>query len=104
MKASTTRQLTVGNGFARTARNANMKCNGHRPSSVTSGWGKNGKQAISQWLVSRSRNTPSARSKSLRWQVSRLAEQGFPYDPCLPDENVSGTRHLSGHGRGGGCF
>ena len=31
-----------------------------------------------------SRNTPSA-GHSLRWQVSRLAEQGFPSDPRLPD-------------------
>lgn len=32
-----------------------------------------------------SRNTPSAGLNSMRWQVSRLAEQGFPFDPRLPD-------------------
>ena len=53
-----------------------------------------------------SRNTPSAGLERMRWQVSRLAEQGlFPFDPRLPDlQGVSGLGHLSGHGRGGGCF
>jgi hypothetical protein len=32
-----------------------------------------------------SRNTPSAGLNSMRWQVSRLAEQGFPFDARLPD-------------------
>ena len=32
-----------------------------------------------------SRNTPSAGLNSMRWQVSRLAEQGFPFDSRLPD-------------------
>jgi hypothetical protein len=33
-----------------------------------------------------SRNTPSAGLERMRWQVSRLAEQGlFPFDTRLPD-------------------
>ena len=32
-----------------------------------------------------SRNTPSAGYKSMRWQVSRLAEQAFAFDSRLPD-------------------
>src|SRR6185312_16968063 len=32
-----------------------------------------------------SRNTPSAGSNTVRWQVSRLAEQDFSSDPRLPD-------------------
>ena len=43
-------------------------------------------------------------TKTKRWQVSRLAEQDFSSDPCLPDLSVSGDWDLSGHGRGGGCF
>jgi hypothetical protein len=43
-------------------------------------------------------------TKTRRWQVSRLAEQDFSSDPCLPDLSVSGDWDLSGHGRGGGCF
>jgi hypothetical protein len=47
---------------------------------------------------------PVRRFISGRWQVSRLAEQGFPSDPRLPD--LLGQwlfEDLSGHGRGGGC-
>jgi hypothetical protein len=32
-----------------------------------------------------SRNTPSAGLNSVRWQVSRLAEQAFAFEPRLPD-------------------
>jgi hypothetical protein len=44
--------------------------------------------------------------KHVRWQVSRLAEQDFyiPSMPTFPTSGVSGLGHLSGHGRGGGCF
>jgi hypothetical protein len=56
-------------------------------------------------LVSPSRNTPSAGSNTIRWQVSRLAEQDFSFDPHLPDPLGSvASEDLSGHGRGGGCF
>jgi hypothetical protein len=49
---------------------------------------------------------PVRRSKtSIRWQVSRLAEQDFSSDPRLPDPFGSvAIGDLSGHGRGGGCF
>jgi hypothetical protein len=49
---------------------------------------------------------PVRRSKHIRWQVSRLAEQDFSSDPRLPGP-LWGQWHLedlSGHGRGGGCF
>jgi len=42
-----------------------------------------------------SRNTPSAGSTHLRWQVSRLAEQDFSSDPRLPDLAVSGPLGIS---------
>ena len=51
------------------------------------------------------RGTPRPPVKeTIRWQVSRLAEQDFSSDPRLPDLSVSGIEDLSGHGRGGGCF
>jgi hypothetical protein len=64
-------------------------------------------RCTNQWATVRSpsRNTPSAGLDSVRWQVSRLAEQAFAFDPRLPDPvGVSGLGYLSGHGRGGGCF
>ena len=38
---------------------------------------------------------PVRRSKHIRWQVSRLAEQDFSSDPRLPDLAVSGPLGIS---------
>jgi hypothetical protein len=57
------------------------------------------------WLATR-RGTPRPPvEETIRWQVSRLAEQDFSSDPRLPDPLGSvAIGDLSGHGRGGGCF
>lgn len=105
MQALAGRRLALAKRLAGAAGDADMKCDGHR-------FFQN-KQREAKRPTNRScegpfprRGTPRPPVQNRpRWQVSRLAEQGFPFDPRLPDpQGISGFGHLSGHGRGGGCI
>src|SRR5262249_49443932 len=71
------RRLPVWNGLSRLAGDADVKRDGHRPSNILVTGRCDEVTSRRALPVSPSRNPPSAGSNSMRWQVSRLAEQDF---------------------------
>ena len=99
------RMVHLIEGLAGAAGDADMQCDGHR---LFQKYQREAKRRANRScegpLPRRGTPRPPVQNRP-RWQVSRLAEQGFPFDPRLPDpQGISGFGHLSGHGRGGGCF